>query len=100
MPEVLHSIYFLAVTRRSCAVRIECLHYALNLPTSVVINGCDSMARLDQAFEAVRTFKPLSEPQLQAIVSKTKAAAMTGNFERFKTTMEFDGTAQHPEWMG
>src|ERR1700680_1944701 len=78
----------------------ECLHYALSLPTSVVINGCDSMERLEQAFHAVRTFKPMSEPQLQAIVSKTREAAMTGRFEPFKTTMQFDGTAQHPEWMG
>lgn len=79
---------------------IDCLHYALNLPTSVVINGCDSMERLDQAFEAARTFKPLTEPQLMAIVNKTKAAAMTGNYEPFKTTAQFDGTASHPEWMG
>jgi aryl-alcohol dehydrogenase-like predicted oxidoreductase len=87
------------VLRAGVATPIECLHYALNLPTSVVINGCDSMERLDQAFEAVRTFKPLSEPQLQAIVAKTRDAAMTGNFEPFKTTDQFDGTAQHPEWM-
>jgi predicted aldo/keto reductase-like oxidoreductase len=88
------------VLKAGVATPIECLHYALNLPTSVVINGCDSMERLDQAFEAVKTFKPMSEQQLQAIVSKTKAAAMTGKFELFKTTTQFDGTAQHPEWMG
>ena len=87
------------VLKAGVATPIECLHYALNLPTSVVINGCDSMERLDQAFEAVRTFKPLSEAQLQAIVAKTRDAAMTGNFEPFKTTDQFDGTAQHPEWM-
>jgi hypothetical protein len=87
------------VLRANVATPIECLHYALNLPTSVVINGCDSMQRLDQAFEAVRTFKPMSEPQLEAIVSKTKQAAMTGKFEPFKTTPQYDGTAQHPEWM-
>ena len=79
---------------------IECLHYALNLPTSVVMNGCDSMARLDQAFEAVRTFKPMTAEQVEAIVSKTKQAALTGKYEPFKTTTQFDGTAQHPEWMG
>src|SRR5712672_360449 len=39
---------------------IECLHYALNLPTSVVITGVDSMEILDQAFTAARTFRPLS----------------------------------------
>ena len=82
------------------ATPIECLHYALNLPTSVVINGCDSIERVDQALEAVRTFKPLSPAQLQAIVSKTREAALTGKFEPFKTTSQFDGTAQHPESMG
>ena len=38
---------------------IECLHYALNLPTSVVITGIDSMEILEQAFEAARTFRPM-----------------------------------------
>jgi predicted aldo/keto reductase-like oxidoreductase len=88
------------VLKAGVATAIECLHYALNLPTSVVINGCDSMERLDQAFEAVRTFQPMTEAQLQSIVSKTRDAAMTGKFEGFKTTMDYDGTAQHPEWMG
>src|ERR1044071_3971774 len=32
---------------------IECIQYAMNLPTSVVITGIDSMQILDQAFEAV-----------------------------------------------
>jgi len=93
-------IAFGDVLKARVATPIECLHYALNLPTSVVINGCDSMERLDQAFEAARTFKPLTDSQLEAIVSKTRTAAMTGKYELFKTTMQFDGTAQHPEWMG
>ncbi len=79
---------------------IECLHYALNLPTSVVITGCDSMKILDQAFEAARTFKPLTETELAAIVDKTAQAAVHGQFEPFKTTQIFDGTAQHPQWLG
>jgi aryl-alcohol dehydrogenase-like predicted oxidoreductase len=91
---------FGAVLSAGVATPIECLHYALNLPTSVVINGCDSIERLDQAFEAARTFKPLTDSQLQAIVSKTRTAAMTGKYELFKTTIQFDGTAQHPESMG
>ena len=48
------------VLKSGVVTPIECLHYALSLPTSVVINGCDSMERLDQAFEAARTFKPMS----------------------------------------
>ena len=58
------------------------------------------MERLDQAIEAANTFKPLTQPQLEALLAKTRQAAMTGKFEPFKTTTQFDGTAQHPEWMG
>jgi len=79
---------------------IECLHYALNLPTSVVITGIDSMEILEQAFEAVRTFHPLSQEELDALLAKTSAPALTGRFEPFKTTSIFDGTAEHPEWLG
>jgi len=79
---------------------IECLHYALNLPTSVVITGIDSMEILEQAFEAVRTFHPLSQKELDALLAKTSAPALTGRFEPFKTTSIFDGTAEHPEWLG
>lgn len=92
-------IAFGNVLKAGVATPIECLHYALNLPTSVVINGCDSMERVDQAFEAVRTFKPFTSDQLDALLSKTKQAALTGKFEPFKTTAIFDGTATHPEWM-
>ena len=79
---------------------MECLHYALNLPTSVVITGCESMAILDQAIEASRTFRPLTRAELSELLAKTKDAAITGEFEPFKTTQQFDGTAQHPQWMG
>jgi hypothetical protein len=41
----------------------ECLHYALNLLTSVVITGCDSMEVLEQALEAARTYRPLSNAE-------------------------------------
>src|SRR6202166_2863220 len=68
---------------------VECLHYALNLPTSVVITGCESMAMLDQAIEAARTFKALSRAEVAALLAKTKDAAMTGEFEPFKTTQQF-----------
>jgi aryl-alcohol dehydrogenase-like predicted oxidoreductase len=79
---------------------IDCLHYALNLETSVVITGIDSMGILDQAFEAVRTFHPMNAEEVNAILSKTKTAAERGKFELFKTTSIYDGTAQHPEWLG
>jgi len=88
------------IPRSGLVSAIDCLHYSLSLPTTVVINGCDSMERLHQALEAVRTFKPLSETAMNAIRTKTKQVAMTGRLEGFKTSSVFDGTAQNPQWMG
>jgi predicted aldo/keto reductase-like oxidoreductase len=79
---------------------IECLHYAMNLPTSVVINGCDSLERLDQALEAAHTFKPLGHAEVAALLAKTSAAGAEGKYERFKTTRDFDGTWHNPQWLG
>ena len=79
---------------------IDCLHYALNLPTSVVITGIDSEKILDQAFEATRTFKPMNADQVAALVGKTQSYAARGEFELFKTSSFFDSTAKHPDWLG
>jgi uncharacterized protein len=79
---------------------IEALHYGLTQPVSVVITGIDSMQILDQAFEAVRTFKPLDQAQISSLLARTAAAASEGKFEPFKTTSHFDGTAANPKWLG
>jgi predicted aldo/keto reductase-like oxidoreductase len=79
---------------------IECLHYALNLPTSAVITGIDSLKILDQALEAARTFKPMSKEAVNHLLARTATAAATGKYELFKTDSRFDGTAQNPQWLG
>ena len=79
---------------------IECLHYALNLPSSVVITGIDSMAILDQAFAAIESFHPLSNDEREALLAKTREGAANGHFEPFKTSSIFDGTAENPQWLG
>lgn len=79
---------------------IECLHYELNLPTSVVITGIDSMEILDQACQAVESFRPMAEEEVASLLSKTAAAAARGEFEPFKTSSIFDGTAINPQWLG
>ncbi len=89
-----------ALLKSNTVTALECLHYALNLPTSVVITGIDSMEILDQALEAVRTFRPMSDHELQPLLAKSAAAAAEGVFEPFKTTSLFDGTAQNPAWLG
>lgn len=79
---------------------IECLHYAMNLPTSVVITGCDSLEILQQALRAARTFKPMASSEVSKLLAKTAPAAAKGEFELYKTTHNFDGTYQNPQWLG
>ena len=79
---------------------IECLHYALSLPTSVVITGIDSMKILEQALHAAHTFRPFTRQQVASLLAKTSKPASHGEYELFKTTSHFDSTAQHPEWLG
>jgi aryl-alcohol dehydrogenase-like predicted oxidoreductase len=89
-----------AIPQNGIASAMECLHYALTLPTSVVITGCDSQDRVTQALEAARTFTPLSETEMSALLDKTREAAANGKFELFKTGTNFDGTSRNPQWMG
>ena len=79
---------------------VECLHYAMSLPTSTVITGIDDLKILDQALEAVRTFLPMTESQIATLLSRTAQTAATGHYEQFKTTQKFDSTARKPEWLG
>ncbi len=82
------------------ATPVECLHYAMNLPTSVVITGCDSLAILEQALNAARSFRPMSETQVSELLVRTAKAAQDGKYELYKTTHHFDGTYHNPQWLG
>lgn len=86
--------------KSSTVTPIECLYYALNLPTSVVITGIDSMDILDQACQAVETFKPMTVQEVDSLLARTVEAAARGLYEPFKTTSLYDGTAQNPQWLG
>ena len=92
--------WFNACSLQRVVTPIECLHYALTLPTSVVITGIDSMKILEQALNAARTFKPLTRPQIASLLAKTAKPARNGEYELFKTTSHFDSTAKKPEWLG
>ncbi len=82
------------------ATPTECLHYAMSLPTSVVITGCDSMRILEQALRAARSFRPMKSAEIEALLAKTAQSAQRGKYEHYKTTHTFDGTYQNPEWLG
>jgi len=77
----------------------DCLRYALSLPTSVVITGCDSMRILEQAIDVARRFKPLHDAERQALLDKTRPTGEAGKFQAFKTSDRFDATSKNPHWL-
>ena len=79
---------------------IEALHYVLSQPVSVLIAGIDSTQILDQAFSAIQSFKPMTQDEIAALLARTRDASLTGQYELFKTTTRFDGTARSPDWLG
>jgi hypothetical protein len=90
-PYILHS---------NTVTPLEALHYCLHLPIAVQITGIDSQPILDQALEAVRTFKPLTQAEVVSLLQRTRSAALAGKYELYKTSTRFDGTQRHPEWLG
>jgi tyrosyl-tRNA synthetase len=88
------------ILRSKTASAVECLHYAMNLPTSVVITGCDSLPILQQALDAARSFKPMGKEEVAQLLARTESVASKGEYELYKTTHTFDGTYQNPQWLG
>jgi hypothetical protein len=85
--------------RSGTATAEECLRYALSLPTSVVITGCDSMEILEQALRVWRDFTPMSAAEMDALRARTAGRAQGGILEGYKTTGRFDGTINNPHWL-
>ncbi|MEO8876575.1 MAG: aldo/keto reductase [Polyangiaceae bacterium] len=78
---------------------VDCLHYSMSLPTSVVITGCDSLGVLEQAIYAAMTWKQMAPTEMTSLLERTASAGIAGRYEQFKTTARFDGTAQNPKWL-
>jgi hypothetical protein len=66
----------------------------------VVITGIDRLELIDQACEAARTFGEMSDQEATSLLGRTAEPASRGEFEPFKTTSIFDGTAANPDWLG
>jgi aryl-alcohol dehydrogenase-like predicted oxidoreductase len=89
---------FLVQTKAVTAV--ECLHYVMSLPVSVVITGCESLPILQQALEAARSYLPLTEGSHSVLLAETAKIAIDGKYERYKTETVYDGTSRNPHWLG
>jgi len=78
----------------------EALHYAMSVPVTITITGCESMANLEQALSVARNFKPMTNQQKIAILEKTAPYSGAGKFEDYKSSHIYDGTYQNPQWLG
>lgn len=88
------------VSKSGTMTPTQMLHFGMSQPVATIITGIDNIKVLNQALNAARTFKPMNASQQAALLSKTRIAAQTGKYERFKTSDQYDGTARHPEWLG
>lgn len=78
----------------------DCLRYAMSVPgVSLTITGCDGEGVFEQALYLAVNFKPMSDGEKQALLSRTSPMAQGGKWEKFKTTQNFDGTEQHRHWL-
>jgi len=85
--------------RSGAATAEECLRYALSLPTSVVITGCDSLPILEQALRVGNSFTPMTAEEMAALRARTATPNASGQLEGYKTTGNFDGTVKNPHWL-
>lgn len=89
-----------AILKIKTITAAEALHYAMSVPVTVTITGCESVANLDQALSVARNFKPMDEKQKIAILQKTAAFSESGKFEDYKSSHMYDGTWNNPQWLG
>jgi hypothetical protein len=61
----------------------QAMGYALSLPISTVIIGCDSIAQLEHNVQLAREFTPYNEKQLNALVAKAEPVSKQSLFFRF-----------------
>ena len=61
----------------------EAMSYALTLPVSTVIVGCDSVAQLEENVRLAREFTPLSPAQMAALEARAEPVAKQALFFRF-----------------
>ena len=89
-----------AILKTNTITAVEALHYAMSVPVTITITGCQSMANLEQALGVARNFKPMSDEQKIAVLQKTAPVSTAGKYEDYKSSHVYDGTYNNPQWLG
>ena len=69
----------------------EALRYVLSLPIASLVSGIDSRQVLQQNLGIVRRFTPMNVAEMQTLRNRVSRYAMDGQFERFKSSRDYDG---------
>jgi uncharacterized protein len=89
-----------AILKTNTVSAVEALHYAMSVPVTITITGCESLVNLEQALGVARNFKPMSEHQKLAVLQKTAPFSDAGRLEAYKSSHIYDGTINNPQWLG
>jgi predicted aldo/keto reductase-like oxidoreductase len=89
-----------AILKLGTVTAPEALHYAMSVPVTMTITGCQSLANLEQALGVARNFKPMNAEQKIALLQRTAPMAPDGKFEDYKSSHMYDGTFHNPQWLG
>ena len=89
-----------AILKTNTVTAVEALHYAMSVPVTLTITGCESIANLEQALSVARNFKPMDQQQKLAILRKTAPVGGAGRYEAYKSSHMYDGTINNPQWLG
>ena len=81
-----------AILTAKAATVEECWRYVTALPVSTVVSGMDSLTILRKNLKLARELGPMSGEEREAILKRTRAFAMNGKHELFKSTNRFDGS--------
>ena len=68
----------------------EALRYAMSLPVATTISGMDSLDVLHQNLRVARGFRPMSEPEMEALRARCAAAAADSRHELYKVSLVYD----------
>lgn len=68
----------------------EAHRYVYDLPITTLISGMDTLDHLHTNIETAVTYEPLAQDEKEMILSKAHDAALTGEYEPFKTSRAFD----------
>jgi aryl-alcohol dehydrogenase-like predicted oxidoreductase len=63
----------------------QCRRYTLSLPIAALVCGIQSRENLRQDIAIARSFRPMSQEELVAMVAKTKDQGADGHIEAYKT---------------